>query len=186
MLPRTAPCLLVAGSAAAQPDMLVTVEDFNGDDSWSITAEFLTTPPSPIVQVWADASFALVGDGSPITITDYNPSYDTTLTDAVITDNGTDRVDFVGNANAFFGTPDSSNPLFVASFDYTGNMEDVRLFLIGQNSAIFEDPPFGDVRLYQDVNPDPRLLLTFEIQIVPAPAVLAFAPFTAIALRRRR
>lgn len=30
---RTAVVILVAGSTTAQPDMLVTVEDFKGDDS---------------------------------------------------------------------------------------------------------------------------------------------------------
>ncbi|MEL6795402.1 MAG: hypothetical protein AAFO89_01115 [Planctomycetota bacterium] len=48
---RVAFAMLVAGSASAQPDMLATVEDLNGDGFWSLSAEFLGTPPSDIVQV---------------------------------------------------------------------------------------------------------------------------------------
>lgn len=174
--------VLLTGSAGAQPDMRVTVEDFNGDGSWSITAEFLTTPPSPIVQLWADASFRITGDGSDIAFTDYNPSYDTSLGDAVVTNGPV--ASFVGNANAFFGTPDSSNPLYVASFDYAGSINDLQLVLFGTNSAIFDLPPFGDVRLYLGI--DTLFGLTFEVQIVPAPASLAVASLALAATRRRR
>ncbi|MEM9661885.1 MAG: hypothetical protein AAF937_06210 [Planctomycetota bacterium] len=164
--------------------MLVTVEDFNGDDSWSITAEFLSTPPSPILQLWADTHFQLNGDGSPITITDYHPSYDTTLGPAVIENNGTDRVEFTGNANGFFGTPDPSNPLFVASFDYAGDLNVLDLELIGQNPALFDFPPFGDVRLY--TGPLGQTELTFQIVVVPAPATLILAALATAVSRRRR
>ncbi|MEL6497298.1 MAG: hypothetical protein AAGJ54_10985 [Planctomycetota bacterium] len=182
---RRALAVFVAGSTTAQPDMLVTVEDFNGDDSWSITAEFLSTPPSPIVQLWADASFRLTGDGSDITFTDYNPAYDTSLADAEIV-NGP-IASFAGFASLapFFGTPDSSNPLYVASFDYSGSFADLSLFLFGQNSAVFELQPFGDVQLYTGggLGPFP---LTFDVLVIPLPGTLMISPIALLATRRRR
>ena len=180
---RSTLALLVTGSAAAQPDMLVTVEDFNGDGFWSLSAEFLSTPPSDIVQVWADVDIVLRGD-SPIWIGDINPSYFKAGLGG-ITNNGTEEVFFVGNANAFFGTPDTSNPLSVLDFQYAGSVGALSLDFVGQNSAIFDLAPFGDVRLYQDNLGNPGEL-SFEIRIVPAPAAVSVAPVVLLAATRRR
>lgn len=181
---RTSLAVLLAGSAAAQPDMLVTVEDFNGDGNWSITAEFLTTPPGPILQLWASTDFELVGDGSPISITDYNPAYDTSLDSPEIT-NGPVAA-FYGATYQFFGTPDSSNPQYVAAFDYAGSSGDLDLVLVGENYALFDSSPFGDVEFYTSRDLRDQVILTFDVIIVPAPNTLGLAPLALIATRRRR
>lgn len=178
--------VLVAGYASAQPDMLITVDNVSGAD-WRISAEFLTVPPNPIdgigAQIWLDTSFDLTGDGEPISITGYNPAYDTALGDAQITNGPT--ASFVGNANPFFGTTDSSNPLFVIDFEYAGSFEAITLTLVGKNSANFVHPPLGDVRLYQDAGGNPGEL-TWDVRYIPAPATLALAPFALVATCRRR
>ena len=170
-----------AASTAAAQDLCITVApDGLGGNGWTVSAEFLSTPPSPIVMIWADASFDIAG--SNVSVTSYNPSYDTTLGAAVITGNGTDTVSFVGNANAFFGTPDASNPLSVLSF--TADSVD-SLTLVGQNSAIFTLAPFGDVRLYQNAQGQAGTL-TFEVKIIPAPASAALLGLGGLAAVRRR
>ena len=78
-----------AASTATAQDMLVTVQpDGLGADGWTISAEFLGDAPTPVLMVWADASFNVSGD-APISITSFNPSYSTTLGPAVITGDGT-------------------------------------------------------------------------------------------------
>ncbi|MEL6497301.1 MAG: PEP-CTERM sorting domain-containing protein [Planctomycetota bacterium] len=180
--------LAVAGlaSTATAQDLLICVDDLDGDGLWTITAEYIGTPPTPIVQAWADTSFALTGDGADITINnDFNTAYNTTLGDAVISNNG-DNATFVGNANAFFGTPDASNPLFVATFNYAGDPTAINLALVGQNSVIFDLPPFGDVQLYQDATgaAGPQ---TFAVEYkIPAPASAALLGLGGLAAVRRR
>lgn len=179
---RTALTLLVAGSASAQPDMLICVEDLDGNGLWSITAEYLSNPPSAIEQVWADTSFELTGDGSDIRIVDFNPSYSVGIAPFIL-DGEIFR--FEGNSNVFFGIPDPSNPLWVLDVQYFGDPSALGMTLLGQNSAIFQNQPFGDVRLYQDAMGNPGEL-TYDIKIIPAPATLALAPIALVAARRRR
>ncbi|MEL6497550.1 MAG: hypothetical protein AAF937_05905 [Planctomycetota bacterium] len=179
---RTAIALLAAGTASAQPDMLITVNNVSGD-SWTVSAELLTTPTFlPLIQLWADASFSLTGDGSFITITDYNASYDTTLGNALVTNGPV--ASFIGNSNSFFGVPDSSNPLFVLDFTYAGRLDALELALVGQNSAVFKSFS-GDVLLYQDASGNAGQL-TWDVRYIPAPATLALAPLGLAAVRRRR
>ncbi|MEO1535141.1 MAG: hypothetical protein AAFS11_06225 [Planctomycetota bacterium] len=52
----------VAGSASAQPDMLITIDNTAGDQ-WTMSAEYFGFQPVPAVQIWADAGFELTGDG---------------------------------------------------------------------------------------------------------------------------
>ncbi len=170
-----------AASTAAAQDMTVLVAP-TGGGNWDITATFNTTPPNPLVQVWADANFVIAG-ASPIEITSFNPSYSTSLGPAQIIDNGTTSVQFVGSANTFFGTPDGSNPLAVASF--TSATTPTSLTLVSQNSALFAQPPFGDVRLYLDAQNNPGSL-SFEVIIVPAPASAALLGLGGLAAIRRR
>ncbi|MEO1716107.1 MAG: hypothetical protein AAFR76_03250 [Planctomycetota bacterium] len=177
---RTALALLVAGSAAAQPDMLITVDNVAGDE-WTISAESFVF--IDIIQLWADASFELIGDGSPITITSYNPSYDTLLGDAVVTNGPT--ASFLGVANNQFGIADPSNPLYVLDFEYAGAFDDVTLTLVGQNSGEFRAGGFSFLELYQDANGNPGSL-TWDIRYVPTPATLALAPMVLVKARRRR
>lgn len=171
----------LASTATAQ-DMTVLVAPNGNVDGWDITATFNSTPATPIVQVWADVSFNLAG-ADAITIDSFNAAYNTTLGPAVITGNGSTSVDFVGNANAFFGTPDNSNPLLVASF--TSASAPTALTLFGQNSAIFDLPPFGDVQEYLSATGDAGTL-SFEVVIVPAPASAALLGLGGLAAIRRR
>ncbi|MEO0629539.1 MAG: hypothetical protein AAFY46_02285 [Planctomycetota bacterium] len=156
----------------------------HGSGTWTIQAEFRSTPPSDIVQIWADASFRLTSpSGLPITITSYNPAYDTSLGPASITGNGTGVVRFVGSALPFFGTPDPSNPLVVATIE-TEAFPQIELF--GQNSAVFERQPFGDVRLYMDAQGNAGEL-TFSTFWFPSPgSATAFGALGLIAAHRRR
>ena len=174
---------VLASSPAHAVDLQICVIP-TGATSWEVTAEFLNTPPGDIVQIWADTSFRLTSfGGAPITITSYNQAYDTTLGPARITGNGTSVVEFVGNANSFFGTPDPGNPLLVATFesDFFADIE-----LVGQNSALFDDgSPFGSVLLYQDAQGNPGEL-TFSTFWFPSPGTTALAPLAFIATRRRR
>ena len=171
----------VASNATAQ-DMIICVEEVSAG-SWEITAEFVSNPPATIDQLWADTSFDL--NGSAITINSYNPSYDTTLGNAVITGNGSDSVNFTGNSNAFFGTPDPSNPLAVLSF--TASSVD-SLVLTGQNSALFDDgSAFGLVELYQSALGEPGTRTwAVEIKPIPAPASAALLGLGGLAAARRR
>lgn len=172
-----------AASSATAQDLIIDIFPISGD-TFGVVAEFQSIPPTPIVQIWADASFTLSGS-APITISSYNPAYDTSLGNAQLIDNGTNNVQFVGNANSFFGTPDSSNPLQVLTFDYSGSLAALSLNLVGQNSAIFELPPFGDVRLYQDAQGNPGEL-TFGIHFIPAPASAALLGLGGLCAARRR
>ncbi|MEL7483723.1 MAG: hypothetical protein AAFN41_05140 [Planctomycetota bacterium] len=185
--------LTFAGSSAAQD---LSIQSFPvGSDgntiTWEIRAEFLGTPPSDIVQIWADASFelfALSGSAASITIVDYNSSYDTLLGQAVISNNGSERVGFVGNSNFFFGSTDNSNPLYVMTVEVTSETSSqLCLELVGQNSAIFELAPFGDVRLYQDAQGNAGELSFEYVCIPPTPGTAAaFAVGGVIGARRRR
>lgn len=160
--------------------MLITVDNMSGE-SWRITSEFLSQLFVP-TQIWASASFDLAGDGTDITITDYNASYDTALGPAQVTNGPT--ASFVGNASSFFGTPDLSNPLFVLDFEYAGRFDALELSLVGLN-GIVDEFSFGSLILYQDSLGNPGSL-TWDVQYIPGPATVALAPMTLIAARRRR
>ncbi len=179
---RTALALLLTGSASANPDMLITVDNVSGNQ-WRISSEFFTIVSYPIVQIWMDTSFELTGDGSPITITSYNPSYDTMLGNAAVTNGPT--ATFVGNATDFFGTVDPSNPLDVIEFEYAGSFDAIELTMVGQNGFLSYAHPFGTVELYQDANgnPGPR---TWDVRYIPAPATLALVPLALVAAHRSR
>ena len=180
---RSTLALFLAGSDSAQPDMLITVDNVSGDQ-WEISAEYFGPPVGfGHGQIWSDTGFDLNGDGSTITITDYNPAYDTQLGPASVTNGPT--ATFIGSASAFFGTPDPSNPLFVANFTYGGAFGDLELDLVGQNAAVFDNLPSPSVLLYQDSfgNPGP---LSWDVRYIPAPATLALAPMALVTARRRR
>ncbi|MEO1717901.1 MAG: hypothetical protein AAFR76_12400, partial [Planctomycetota bacterium] len=145
---RAASAVLLVGSASAEPDMLITVDNVAGDDC-TVSAEFLSPyPGNVVVQVWAYASFDLAGDGSAITITSYNPSYDNTAFGPASVTNGP-TASFVGQAGPLFATPDLSNPLSVLDFTYAGRAESLELSLAGLN-AIVDAFSFGSLVLYQD------------------------------------
>ncbi|MEO1534188.1 MAG: PEP-CTERM sorting domain-containing protein [Planctomycetota bacterium] len=172
-----------AASTVAAQDLLITVAPTDATlTNWQITANYQGVEPTPLQMAWADASFEISGSNIVMGAGDYNPAYDTTLGPAVITGSGTDTLSFVGNSNAFFGSTDDTNPLFVANFTADSVSS---LSLVGQNSAIFVLAPFGDVRLYQDAQGNPGEL-TFGVEIVPAPASAALLGLGGLAATRRR
>lgn len=178
----TAIAIALAGSASADPDMLITIDHVAGHE-WTITAKFLSPSSWPILQVWTDTSFELSGDGSIITITDYNAVYDTVLGNAFVSNGPV--ASFVGNVTPFIGSPvDSSNPLSVARFAYSGNANSLALRMVSQNSVIF-DQPLGVVDLYQDSNGNPGEY-SWDVVVIPAPGAMALAPLALIAARRKR
>ncbi len=182
--------IALAGSAAAQ-DTVFSVEFDITTNTGVIRAEFFgdfVLGATSLTMVWADACFQIAGDGiAPITFIDYNPAYDTSLGDAVVT-NGT-TASFVGNSNSFFGTPDPSNPPWVADFSYSGSPSELEFSLFGTNSILLDGPnaPFGIVVLYFGTGLDftPYTWIS-EVVIVPTPATLAVASYALIATRRRR
>ncbi|MEO0630216.1 MAG: hypothetical protein AAFY46_05755 [Planctomycetota bacterium] len=161
--------------------MLITVDNVVGND-WRVSAAFVTQPPVAIGQVWADTSFDLTGDGSPISITAYTPVYDTALADAVVS-NGEVASFRAINGVGFFGPTDSGNPQFVVDFEYAGSFDALELTLVGQNAALLNF--FTPTVLYQDAAGNPGEL-TWDVQYIPAPATLALAPVALMATRRSR
>ncbi|MEO1534184.1 MAG: hypothetical protein AAFS11_01295 [Planctomycetota bacterium] len=173
----------VTVTAAAQ-DMLVCVEDSDGDGRWTVTAEYLSEPPSDIVAVWGDIGLRITGnDAITLGISDFNTAYTQLL--FAIDGNGTTEVSFSTGTNAFFGSPDPSNPLFVFEFIYHGAVNALRFELEGFNSAIFDSPPFGDVRLYQDQFGNPGEL-SMGFKYIPVPATLVLSPVVLMVMRRTR
>lgn len=173
-------CTAVTGSAAAQPDLLITVDNFAGDN-WRVSAEF-NQPGFDITQIWIDAQFDLTGDGSEITVTDYNPSYDTTLGDATVINGST--ASFRGFASSFFGVADPSNPLDVIEFGYAGDFDALELTLVGLNQGLFSTFP-ADIRVYQNEDGSPGLS-TFGIQYIPAPGTAGLLAASGLLASRRR
>ncbi len=172
--------LCIFGRFDTAPNEYFLEADFTGDLPAGATA---------ITTVWSDASFTLTGD-APITITGWNPGFNSALFgQPQITGNGTTEVTFSGVMPANpIGTPDSSNPLRVIDFSYSGSLFIFRGELVGQNSAIFSgDPanPFGTPVLYQDALGNPGALKA-EFANVPAPGAMALAPLALVVARRRR
>ncbi len=194
---KTATCLAIAiaGSAHADVDTVFTVEFDVTTSTGEIRAEYFGDLPGATTRigcVWSDAWFRMTGNG-PIDILAFNPGYSSQLFgDPDIDGRGTDVLEFVGvQPTPQLGSPDGSNPLWVADFSYGGLPGELGLELLGQNSALFlGDPsePLGTFRLYNDVNPDPRFLLTWRVDVViiPTPATLAVAPLILVAAHRRR
>ncbi len=189
----TAITIMLAGSASAQ-DTIFTVEFDVTTDTGEIRAEYFSDLPgatTAIGAVWSDTSFRLTGDG-PIDILDYNPGYSSPIfQDPDIDGRGTEDLTFVGVQPASpLGTPDPSNPLWVADFSYQGSSDQLRMELFGQNTALFlGDPlsPFGTILRYIGVQtPPPELTWRIDIVIIPAPAALGVAPIVLVAARRRR
>lgn len=183
----------VAASASAQ-DLIVTVDDLDGDGRWFVSAEFVSALPgatTAIGTVWSDTSFVIGGDGSDITIdaASANAGYTSAIFGAPVISNGANASFVAVMPAAPLGAPDSSNPLSVVEFDYAGNPGDLTFNLNGQNTGLFTgDPaqPFGTILGYLDVNNNPGEL-SFRVDIlIPAPASAALLGFGGLAAVRRR
>ncbi|MEO1583566.1 MAG: hypothetical protein AAFR96_03210 [Planctomycetota bacterium] len=188
--------LAIAGSAStvAAQDLVVCVDDLDGDGRWVVTAEYFGALPAgtnAIGAIWADSSFTIGGDGSEITIdaASANPGYTSAIFGVPAISNGPTAT-FVGlQPGGGLGAPDASNPLSVLEFDYAGDASALTFELTGQNSALFTGnplEPFGTIALYQDVNGEAGTL-TFAVDIkIPAPASAALLGLGGLAAARRR
>lgn len=184
-----------ATSVVHAQDLVVCVDDIDGDGRWTVSAEFFGSLPgatTAIATIWSDTNFVIGGDGSAITIDAgaTNPAYSSDLFGDPVISNGP-SASFVGVMPvAPLGNPDSSNPLSVTEFDYFGDPSALTFALQGQNTAAFTgDPtqPFGTILNYLDVNNNPGPL-TYRVDIkIPAPASAAVLGLGGlVAVRRRR
>lgn len=177
----------IASSAAAQ-DVVITVNPEAGTVSFAYVDP---TPIGPITQLWNSISVRLTGD-APITISGDSPVYTSFFFGGpLITGNGTNSVEFVGEAPGALAPVvpapvDSSNPFSPFTFNYAGSAAAFGFELFSQNSIMFnQNPPFGNpVNL---VNADNTLgPISFRVDIVPAPASAALLGLGGLAAIRRR
>ncbi len=183
----------VAASVSAQ-DLVVCVDDLDGDGRWIVTAQFNGTIPAGntgIGTIWSDTSFVIGGDGSNISFVpgSDNPAYTSGLFGGPVLVEGA-NASFVGlMAASPIGSPDPSNPLSVVDFEYFGDPRDLTVSLTGQNTALFvgnPNEPFGTIRTYLDVFNNPGQF-TFDVVIkIPAPASAALLGLGGLAAARRR
>lgn len=174
----------IASSAAAQ-DVVITVDPSVG----SVSFEYFGA--LPITQLWNSISVRLTGD-APITISNDSPVYTSFFFGGpLITGNGTNSVEFVGEAPGALAPVvpapvDSSNPFSPFTFNYAGSAGAFGFELFSQNSIMFNlNPPFGDPRNL--VNADNTLgPISFRVDIVPAPASAALLGLGGLAAIRRR
>ncbi|MEO1534191.1 MAG: MYXO-CTERM sorting domain-containing protein [Planctomycetota bacterium] len=182
-----------AASSVTAQDLVICVDDLDGDGRWVVTAEFVGAIPgsaTAIGAIWSDTSFRIDGDGSDITIdaASANAGYTSAIFGAPMINNGASAT-FVGLQPVGLGNPDPSNPLSVVEFDYAGNPNALSFELFGQNTGVFTgDPaqPFGTVLTYLDANNNPGAG-TFAVEIkIPAPASAAVLGLGGLAAVRRR
>lgn len=174
----------IASSAAAQ-DVVITVNPVAGSVSFAYVDP---TPIGTITQLWNSISVRLTGD-APISIASQSNVYTSILTPAgaAITGNGTNSVEFVGEApGALLGAAvDSSNPFSPFTFNYGGSVGAFGFQLFSQNSILFVLPPFGNPQNLVNAN-NTAGPISFRVDIVPAPASAALLGLGGLAAIRRR
>lgn len=179
------------GSVAGQ-DLIVCYEprmvDPFGVITYSVTAQYFgPILGTGISQIWSDVSVRITSDG-PITITDFNDSYVSLLGPPVIAGQGTTDLTFVAVAPGpiIGGVFDSSNPLSVFEFTAPFGAELPRIELVGQNTVLFSQPPFGNLENYQNADGSPGPL-TFDVRFkFPAPGSAGLLAFAGVLATRRR
>ncbi|MGP1273737.1 MAG: hypothetical protein ACTS22_10425, partial [Phycisphaerales bacterium] len=172
-------------------DTIVTIQPAGGT-SWSITAEFIGAPgPGPVATIWSDANFDLTSSDGVISNVDLNQGFDSSSLGApVIGGEGTGAVTIRATMPAGLlanGDLDSSNPLAVGTFDYTGTAAGLSAAMVGQNSISFTltNFPFSDAQFYQLANGSAGTRV-LEFRIIPAPASAALLGLGGLAAARRR
>ncbi|MEO1534183.1 MAG: hypothetical protein AAFS11_01290 [Planctomycetota bacterium] len=201
----------VSATATLAQDTRFTIQQTTEADRYVLAAEFLGSLPAGATRLdvaWSDIGFELSGN-APITFDAWNPGYNNALeggpriADANANPAVFDATMLGTTTSGFFNgpTPDSSNPLLVATFTYSGAFGALSPSLIGQNSIVFEGnpaAPFGVVELYQSAQNQPGsrsfefAFLPGQLPVeelrffVPTPATLALAPLSLVAVRRRR
>ena len=205
---------LAAAQQAAAQDCLFLVQQTTEPGLHVVSAQFfqgsLPAGATRVSSIWADVGFEIsevIGQtGSPIAFAGFNPAFRSSLFGDPVTRDGdaTTAARFQGfqPPEALGGSPDPSDPLYVASFRYDGPLEFLDIEIVGQNTALFDGPtlPFGAVELYQDAAGN-RGRLSFaafpafgivdtanlaDFIVIPAPTSFAIAPLVLVATRRSR
>lgn len=171
---------LLPMGASAQ-DVVFTINPIAG----TVEAEYFGD--LVLLQMWSSISVRLTGDG-PIDITSQNSVYTSILTPggAQIAGNGANSVEFLGEApGTLLGAPvDSSNPFSPFAFSYSGSYDEFEFELFGQNTVTFYMPPFHNP--VNIINTSGPALLSWSVEIVPAPATAALLGFAGVVGARRR
>ncbi|MEL6796270.1 MAG: GC-type dockerin domain-anchored protein [Planctomycetota bacterium] len=145
--PALAQTLAISFEPTGEPNTYEMVGEFFGPFQVNLSQYFI----DDVRSVWADTHVRLTGDG-PITVLDWNPTYDTQLGGPVITANGAAQIEFQGNTNNFFSTLDESNPLRVMRFRYEGSPSAFSAEMAGQNSLLLDGAPHLLIFLYMNVS----------------------------------
>ncbi|MGP1273739.1 MAG: hypothetical protein ACTS22_10435 [Phycisphaerales bacterium] len=189
---------LSSSVAVSQPvDTLVTPIQISGT-TWQLVAEFIGAPgPGPIATIWSDLNFNYASTDGIFTDIQLNQGYVTSLLGApVINGLGTSELEIRATMPAgVLANPDldGSNPLVVATFEYTGTTFGLfdavfqgQTRLVGQNTIVYEQSafPFADVEFYQNAFDEPG---TRRLQFfIPAPSAAAVLGLSGLATVRRR
>ena len=172
----------VAGSVSAQTELVLCL-NWAGNGRYDLTAELLN-PTGTIRTIISDLSFTIGGYG--FANFTYNPAFDSTffgpatvsVTSTEINFSGTNTLPPLNNP----GGPDSSNPLYIASFD---SMYFDSFTINGQFSGAYVGTPFDNVFFYQNANGSPGSV-PFSVCIIPAPASATLMGLAGFAAMRRR
>ena len=191
-------CALSAGVAVSQPVNTLVVPQPIGGNTWQLVAEFFGPPgPADILTIWSDANFNYASTDGVFTSFQMNQGYETSLLGPpVINGIGTSELEIRATMPAGpIVNPDldSSNPLVVATFEYTGTPAGLisavfngQTRLVGQNSIAYELDTFpnAQIEFYQDAfgNPGERTLQFF----VPTPAASSLLGIAGLVATRRR
>ncbi|MCA9272350.1 MAG: hypothetical protein KDA31_04820 [Phycisphaerales bacterium] len=177
----------VSGQGQLQEQLVISVNEVS-QGSWEVYGE-LQNPQSVIDAAIWDLHFLL--EGSNLSNFSYNTAFDSDffgppeimLSPTSIEFEGINPGGPLRNADG----PDSSNPLFLVSF----NADSVSDFeLVGQNSGSYVGTPtfpFGILFLYQNANGSPGTV-PFQIEVNPIPTsgTCAVAGLVGLQLLRRR
>jgi len=144
----------------------------------------LNNPAGTIRAVISDLAFTITA--SNITNFTYNPAFDSTffgpatvnITSTSLTFSGTNTLPPLNNP----GGPDASNPLQIATFNATSNIENA--VINGQMTGAYAGAPFPDVFFYQNADGSPGSV-PYSV-CIPTPASATMLGVIGMAAMRRR
>ncbi|MEM7623153.1 MAG: GC-type dockerin domain-anchored protein [Planctomycetota bacterium] len=149
--------LAAFASPALAQNLAVSFQPTGEPNTYDMVAELFGPFVSPfldhftlddVLGVWTNTEVCFTGD-APITIMEWNPKYDTAFGSPTVSGNTTADVTFEGiQALYVFGTPDSSNPMFVMRLRYTGTPSAFEARMVGFNSMAFATVPHPNPHHY--------------------------------------
>lgn len=177
--------LFSVGVSASAQELLISVNEVN-PGNWEIQSE-LFDPSRPLLVTMSDVIFEL--EGQNISNFVYNSfAFDSEFFGAPVVATTSERIEFagintVGPLQNIAG-PDTSNPLFIGSFD-ADSVDS--LVLVGQNSGSYipNTTSFPDIFLYQNAFGEPGTV-PFRIEINPIPSSGSGTLLAILALGARR